>query len=72
MSEAPAYRVALSRAPAEEGGYSILSYPDIPGCIGVGDTDAEAKEDGRRAVIAVLDALKAVDRPPPEVKGAGA
>ena len=57
MSEVPAYRSRADRAPAEEGGYSILSYPDIPGCIGVGDTEAEAKEDGRRAVIAVLDVM---------------
>jgi len=72
MSEAPVYRVALSRAPAEEGGYFVLSYTGIPGCLGVGDMEAEAKGDGRRALIDVLDALKAVDRPLPEVKGAGA
>jgi hypothetical protein len=29
-------------------------------------------EDGRRALIAVLDALKAVDRPPPEARGESA
>ncbi|MBM3578316.1 MAG: type II toxin-antitoxin system HicB family antitoxin [Alphaproteobacteria bacterium] len=55
--------------PPEEGGYYILSYPEIPGCLGVGDTEAEAVEDGRRALVAVLDALKAVDRPPPEPRG---
>ncbi|MGD9545644.1 MAG: type II toxin-antitoxin system HicB family antitoxin [Methylocystis sp.] len=66
MSDSPAYRTELGRAPAEEGGYFVLSYPEIPGCLGVGDTEAEAVEDGRRALIAVLDALKAVDRSPPD------
>lgn len=64
------YRTTLSRVPPEEGGYYVLSYPEIPGCLGVGDTEAEAEEDGRRALIAVLDALKAVDRPAPEPRGA--
>jgi predicted RNase H-like HicB family nuclease len=69
MSDAAAaYRTELGRAPPEEGGYYILSYPEIPGCFGVGDTEAVAVEDGRRALIAVLDALKAVDRPPPEAR----
>ena len=66
MSDPTAYRTKLGRAPPEEGGYYILYYPEIPGCFGVGGTEAEAVEDGRRALIAVLDALKAVDRPPPE------
>ena len=72
MSDAAAYRTTLSRVPPEEGGYYVLSYPDVPGCLGVGDTEAEAIEDGRRALIAVLDALKAVDRPPPVAQGPGA
>ncbi|RTL87305.1 MAG: type II toxin-antitoxin system HicB family antitoxin [Hyphomicrobiales bacterium] len=70
MSDGPAYRTELGRASAEEGGYFVLSYPEIPGCLGVGDTEAEAVEDGRRALAAVLDARKAVDRPPPEAWGA--
>ncbi len=72
MSDGPAHRTELGRAPTEEGGYYVLSYPEIPGCLGVGDTEAEAVEDGRRALIAVLDALKAVDRPSPEARGASA
>ena len=72
MSEAPVYRTKLSRGPPEEGGYYVVSYPEIPGCFGVGDTEEEAVEDGRRALIAVLDALKAVDRPPPEARGESA
>lgn len=72
MNDLAAYRTTLSRVPPEVGGYYVLAYPEIPGCLGVGDTEAEAIEDGRRALIAVLDALKAVDRPPPEAQGAGA
>jgi antitoxin HicB len=72
MSEAPVYRTELGRGPPEEGGYFVVSYPEIPGCFGVGGTQAEAVEDGRLALIAVLDALKAVDRPPPEARGESA
>lgn len=72
MSERPDYRATVSRAPPEEGGYYVLSYPDIPGCLGVGDTEAEAREDARLALIAVLDALKAVDRLPPQARESSA
>jgi len=41
-----------------------VRFPDIPGCLGVGDTPEEAVEDGQQALFACLDALKAVDRPP--------
>ncbi|KAF0135516.1 MAG: hypothetical protein FD139_2813 [Methylocystaceae bacterium] len=72
MSEAPVYRTEMGRGPPEEGGYYVLSYPEIPGCVGVGETEEEAVEDGRRALIAVLDALKAVDRAAPEARGESA
>jgi len=72
MSDAPDYRTSLRQLPPAEGGYFVLSYPEIPGCLGVGDTQAEALEDGRRALLAVLDALKAVDRAAPEAHAASA
>ncbi|HET6377830.1 MAG TPA: type II toxin-antitoxin system HicB family antitoxin [Methylocella sp.] len=42
-----------------------MLFPDIPGCLGVGDTPDEAIEEGKQALFACLDALKAVDRKPP-------
>ncbi len=71
MSDGAAYRTTLSRVPPEDG-YYVVAYPEIPGCLGVDETEAEAIEDGRRALIAVLGALKAVDRPAPEARGPSA
>jgi antitoxin HicB len=65
MTDLSAYQYAVTRAPEEEGGYFIVTFFDIPGCLGVGGTEEEAIEDGQKALFACLDALKAVDRPPP-------
>jgi predicted RNase H-like HicB family nuclease len=65
MSELSAYRYAVAPIPLEEGGGYIVSFPDIPGCLGVGDTSEEAVEDAQQALFACLDAFKAVDRSPP-------
>ena len=65
MSDFSDYRYDLAPIPSEEGGGYVVSFPDIPGCLGVGDTPEEAVEDGQQALFACLDALKAVDREPP-------
>ena len=65
MSDLSVYRYDVAPIPPEEGGGYIVRFPDIPGCLGVGDTPEEAVEDGQQALFACLDALKAVDRPPP-------
>lgn len=65
MSEAGLYRYETTPIPPEEGGGYVVSFPDIPGCLGVGGTAEEAIEDGQLALFACLDALKAVDREPP-------
>jgi antitoxin HicB len=65
MIDLSAYQYVVSRAPDEDGGYFIVRFFDIPGCLGVGETEEEAVEDGRRALFACIDALKAVDRTPP-------
>ncbi|MDI4667055.1 type II toxin-antitoxin system HicB family antitoxin [Xanthobacter autotrophicus] len=61
-----AYPVTLAPIPAEEGGGFVASFPDVPGCHGVGDTEEEALADGRQALFACIDALKAADREPPQ------
>jgi predicted RNase H-like HicB family nuclease len=66
MSDINGYPYEIAPLPDEEGGGYVVSFVDIPGCIGVGDTQEEAIEDGGLAVIAALDALKGVDRKPPK------
>ena len=65
MSDLAAYSYEIAPLPAEEGGGYVVRFPDVPGCLGVGDTQEEATEDGQKALFAALDALKAVDRPLP-------
>lgn len=65
MNDLSAYRYAVSRAPDEDGAYFVVTFFDIPGCLGVGDTEEDAIEDGRKALFACIDALKALDRMPP-------
>ena len=65
MTDLAAYRYDVAPLPPEDGGGYVVSFPDIPGCLGVGDTPEEAIEDGQKALFAALDALKAVDRAPP-------
>lgn len=65
MSDPSDYRYAATPLPPEDGGGYVVTFVDIPGCLGVGDTEAEAIEDGQKALFACLDALKAVDREAP-------
>ena len=65
MSTMGGYRFDLLPLPTDEGGGFVVSFPDILGCLGAGDTVEEALEDGQRALLASLDAFKAVDRTPP-------
>ncbi|MFG1430719.1 type II toxin-antitoxin system HicB family antitoxin [Xanthobacter sp. V2C-8] len=66
MTDLAAYPHTLEPLAPGDGGGFIARFPDIPGCIGVGDTPGEAIADGREALFACLDALKAADRVPPE------
>ncbi|MFG1306261.1 type II toxin-antitoxin system HicB family antitoxin [Xanthobacter autotrophicus] len=61
-----AYPVTVAPIPPEEGGGFVVSFPDVPGCHGVGETEEAALADGRQALFACIDALKAADRTPPE------
>ena len=67
MSADVAYRCIITRLPESEGGYFVVEYPELPGCLGVGDTEEAAIADGQNALAACLDALNAVGRalPPP-------
>ncbi len=66
MTDLSAYPYLVAPLPAEEGGGFVVRFPDVPGCLGVGDTEEEAIADGQKALFASIDALKAADRTPPE------
>ncbi|SFK58537.1 type II toxin-antitoxin system HicB family antitoxin [Methylocapsa palsarum] len=65
MSAADIYPCVISSISPEDGGGYVACFPDIPGCLGIGETLDEALADARQALLACLDALKAVDREPP-------
>jgi antitoxin HicB len=52
-----AYAHIISPLPAEEGGGFLITFPDIPGCMSDGATEAEAVCNGRDAFAAVVSAL---------------
>lgn len=65
MSEAAAYPHEIAPLPEGEGSGYVVSFPDIPGCLGVGASEEEAMADAQDALVACLNALKAVDREAP-------
>ncbi len=65
MTDASAYAYDVAELAAEDGGGFIVTFPDIPGVLGIGDNKGEAIADGQQALFACLDAPKAVDREPP-------
>lgn len=68
MTDLSAYSYVLAALPAEDGGGFAVTFPDIPGVIGIGDSEDDAIADGQQALVACVDALKAVDRVPPQPK----
>lgn len=70
MTDLSGYSYELSELPAEDGGGFLVTFPDIPGVVGIGDSREDAIADGGQALIACLDALKAVDRKPPDPSAA--
>lgn len=57
-----AYAHIISPLSAEEGGGFLITFPDIPGCMSDGETEAEAVENGRDAFVAVISALHDMGR----------
>ncbi len=74
-----AYTHIISQLPKDEGGGFLITFPDLPGCMSDGDTEAEAVANGRDAfkgwVSARKDAGKEIPQPfyrpdtVPEVSG---
>ena len=57
-----AYAHIISRLADEDGGGYLITFPDLPGCMADGETEAEAVENGRDAFIAVVSALADMGR----------
>lgn len=62
-----AYAHIVSPLAAEEGGGFLITFPDLPGCMSDGETEAKAIVNGRDAfeswVSARVDAGKAIPEP---------
>jgi predicted RNase H-like HicB family nuclease len=54
-----------SSLPAEAGGGYLITFPDLPGCMSDGETEAEAVQNGRDAFHSVVSALTDMGRPIP-------
>ena len=61
------YAHIVSPLPTEEGGGYLITFPDLPGCMSDGETEADAVSNGRDAfeswVSARIDAGKAIPEP---------
>lgn len=57
-----AYAHIISPLPVDEGGGFLITFPDLPGCMSDGETEAEAVENGRDAFLAVVSALRDMGR----------
>jgi antitoxin HicB len=62
-----AYARIISPLSEDEGGGFLITFPDLPGCMSDGETEAEAIENGQDAflawVSAYADSGKAIPRP---------
>ena len=57
------YAIIIERA--DDGGYGAWS-PDMPGCVALGDTEAEALSEMKEAIRIHLDVMRERDEPLPE------
>ncbi|MDQ3988939.1 MAG: type II toxin-antitoxin system HicB family antitoxin [Actinomycetota bacterium] len=57
------YAIIIERA--DDGGYGAWS-PDVPGCVALGDTEAEALSEMKEAIGRHLDVMRERDEPLPE------
>ena len=57
-----AYAHIISPLTTEDGGGYLITFPDLPGCMSDGETEAETVENGRDAFVAVVSALHDMGR----------
>lgn len=61
-----AYAHVVSPLPVEEGGGFLITFPDLPGCMSDGETEAEAIGNGRDAFESWVSARVDAGKPIPE------
>ena len=64
--EPRSYMITVEPLPEDEGGGWFATIPDLPGCMGDGETDAEAIRDVRLAALEWADAMIDTGRPIPD------
>ena len=57
-----AYAHLISPLSAKDGGGFLITFPDLPGCVSDGETEAEAVANGRDAFASVVSALHDMGR----------
>lgn len=71
MGKATEYAIVVEALSDEDGGGWLASVPALPGCIGDGETRAEAMEDALAAIEEWKDAAHALGREIPGPSAAG-
>ena len=71
MGKATEYAIVVEALPSEDGGGWLASVPALPGCVGDGETRAEAMEDALAAIEEWKDAAHALGREIPGPAAAG-
>lgn len=61
-----AYAHIISQIPKEDGGGYLITFPDLPGCMSDGKTEAEAVAHGKDAFKAWVSARKDAGKEIPE------
>lgn len=61
-----AYSHVISQIPKEDGGGFLITFPDLPGCMSDGQTEAEAVANGKDAFKAWVSARKDAGKEIPE------
>ncbi len=61
-----AYSHIISQIPKEDGGGFLITFPDLPGCMSDGATEAEAVANGKDAFKAWVSARKDAKKEVPE------
>lgn len=60
-----AYAHIIEPLSAEEGGGFLITFPDLPGCMSDGETEAEAIANGRDAFLCWVSAVADMGQPIP-------
>ena len=65
MSKPAEYRVVVGPLPLDEGGGFVARVPDLPGCLAVGETPAEALANAYDAIACWIEAAMKMGREVP-------